>query len=100
APLAHDHPQVRRAAVDALAQAGGEAPADAIVFALADEEHEVQLAAIRALGRPGRGDPLVGLVADTRNPAITVTTLRALGDADPARALAAARPLVAHAEAA
>jgi HEAT repeat protein len=98
--LAHDHPRVRRAAIDALAQAGGEAAADAIVFALADEEHEVQLAAIRALGRLGRADPLAGLVADTRNPVITVTTLRALGDADPARALAAARPLVAHAEAA
>jgi HEAT repeat protein len=98
--LAHDHPEVRRAAVDALAQAGGEAAADAVVFALADEEHEVQLAAIRALGRLGRADPLVGLVADTRDPVLTATTLRALGDADPARALAAARPLVTRADAA
>jgi HEAT repeat protein len=98
--LAHDHPQVRRAAVDALAQAGGEAAAEAVVFALADEEHEVQLAAIRALGRLGRADPLIGLVADTRDPVLTATTLRALGDADPARALAAARPLVTRAEAA
>jgi HEAT repeat protein len=98
--LAHDHPQVRRAAIDALAQAGGEAAADAIVFALADEEHEVQLAAIRALGRLGRADPLVGLVADTRDPVLTATILRALGDADPARALSAARPLVVRAEAA
>jgi HEAT repeat protein len=98
--LAHDHPQVRRAAVDALAQAGGEAAADAVVFALADEEHEVQLAAIRALGRLGRADPLIGLVDDTRDPVLTATTLRALGDADPARALAAARPLVTRAEAA
>ncbi len=98
--LAHDHPQVRRAAVDALAQAGGEAAADAVVFALADEEHEVQLAAIRALGRLGRADPLMGLVADTRDPVLTATTLRALGDADPASALNAARPLVMRAEAA
>jgi HEAT repeat protein len=98
--LAHDDPQVRRAAVDALAQAGGDAAADAVVFALADEEHEVQLAAVRALGRLGRADPLIGLVADTRDPVLTATTLRALGDADPVRALAAARPLVARADAA
>jgi HEAT repeat protein len=92
--LAHDDPEVRRAAIDALAHAGGEVAADAVVFALADEEHEVQLAAIRALGRLGRADPLVGLVAHTRDPVLTATTLRALGDADPARALSAARPLV------
>ncbi len=98
--LAHDHPQVRRAAVDALGEAGGEAAADAVVFALADEEHEVQLAAIRALGRLGRADPLVGLVTDTRDAVLTATTLRALGDADPARALSAAQRLVVRAEAA
>ena len=98
--LAHADPNVRRAAIDALAQAGGEAAADAVVFALADEEHEVQLAAVRALGRLGRAEPLVGIVADTRDPVLTATALRALGDADPDRALSAARPLVAHADAA
>jgi HEAT repeat protein len=98
--LAHDDPHVRRAAIEALAQAGGEAGADAVVFALADEEHEVQLAAIRALGRLGRAEPLVGVIAGTRDPALTATALRALGDADPERALAAARPLVTHADAA
>jgi len=96
--LAHDHPQVRRAAVDALAQAGGDAAADAVVFALADEEHEVQLAAVRALGRLRRAQPLVQVVADTRDPELTATALRALGEADPERALSAARPLVTHAE--
>jgi len=98
--LAHHHPQVRRAAVDALAQAGGDAAADAVVFALADEEHEVQVAAARALGRLHRPEALVRLVADTRDPVLVATALRALGDADPARALASARPLVTHPDAA
>jgi HEAT repeat protein len=98
--LAHDDPQVRRAAVESLAQAGGEAAADAVVFALADEEHEVQIAAARALGRLRRPDALVAVVADTRDPLFAATALRSLGDADPARALAAARPLVSHGDAA
>jgi HEAT repeat protein len=98
--LAHDQPQVRRAAVDALAQGGGEAAADAVVFALADEDHDVRIAAVRALGRLGRADPLVGVVSTTRDPVLTATALRALGEADPDRALAAARPLVTHGDAA
>jgi HEAT repeat protein len=98
--LAHHQPHVRRAAVDALAHAGGDAAADAVVFALADEEHEVQLAAARALGRLRRPEALVGVVADTRDPVFAATALRALSDADPARALASARPLVTHPDAA
>jgi HEAT repeat protein len=94
--LAHDDPQVRRAAIDALAQADGDLVADAVIFALADEEREVQLAAVRALGRLGRAEALTSVVADTRDPVLAATALRALGDADPARALAAARPLVSH----
>ncbi|MGA7124396.1 MAG: HEAT repeat domain-containing protein [Polyangiaceae bacterium] len=91
--LAHDRPQVRRAAIEALAQAGGEAAAEAVVFALADEDHEVQLAAVRALGRLGRAEPLIGVA---RIPALTGGALRALGDVDPARAVEAASPLVKH----
>lgn len=98
--LSHDQPQVRRAAIDALALGGGDAAADAVIFALADEEHDVQLAAARALGRLGRTDTLVGVVRDTRDPALTATALRALGDADPDRALASATPLVVHVDAA
>jgi HEAT repeat protein len=98
--LSHDQPQVRRAAIDALALGGSDAAADAVVFALADEEHEVQLAAARALGRLGRAETLVGVVRDTRDPALTATALRALGDADPDRALASASPLVGHVDAA
>ena len=96
--LAHDDPNVRRAAIDALAEAGTQAAADVVVFALADEEHEVQLAAIRALGRLGRAEPLIQVVSDTRDPALVTTALRALGEADPERALAAASPLVDHSD--
>jgi HEAT repeat protein len=98
--LAHDDAEVRRAAIEALAQAGGESAADAVVFALADEEHEVKLAAVRALGRLGRADPLAEVVAHTRDPVLTATALRALGEADAERALSAARPLVSHTDAA
>lgn len=94
--LAHADPRVRRAAIDALAHAGGGAAADAVVFALTDEESEVRLAAVRALGKLGRADPLAALVADSDDPALTATALRALGEADPARALVAAKPLVRH----
>jgi HEAT repeat protein len=98
--LEHDDPQVRRAAIDALAQAGSDAAAEAVVFALSDEEHEVKLAAVRALGRIGRADALVSVVTTTRDPALAATALRALGDADPELAIRAALPLVSNSEAA
>ena len=94
--LARDKPQVRRAAVEALAQAGGDGAGDAVVFALADEKHEVRIAAVQALGRLGRAEPLVGVVGHTSDPVLTATALRALGEADPERAHAAARPRVTH----
>ncbi len=96
--LSHDDPRVRRASIDALAQAGSEAAAGVIAFALADEEHEVKLAAVRALGRLGRAEPLVSALADTREPAMAAAALRALGEADPAKALVAACELVSHSE--
>jgi HEAT repeat protein len=98
--VAHDDPRVRRAAIDALAHAGGDVAGDAVVFALADEELDVQLAAARALGRLGRTDALVGVVTDARDPVLAGAALRALGEADPARALASSRPLVTHTDAA
>jgi HEAT repeat protein len=96
--LTVDDAHVRRAAIDALAQSGGEVAADAVVFALADEVRDVQLAALRALGRMGRAEPLAGVVADTRDPVLTASALRALAEADPERALGAARKLVGHLE--
>ncbi|HLK37444.1 MAG TPA: HEAT repeat domain-containing protein [Polyangiaceae bacterium] len=98
--LAHDDPRVRRASIEALARAGGEAAADAVVFGLADEEHDVQLAAVRALGVLGRAEPLVGVVTGVRDPVLAATALRALGDANPEAALDAARPLVGQHDAA
>jgi HEAT repeat protein len=98
--LAHDDPHVRRASIDALAQAGGGAAAEAVVFALADEEREVKLAAVRALGQLRVAEPLVAVVADGRDPVLAATALRALTDASPDGALAAARPLVRHNDAA
>jgi HEAT repeat protein len=98
--LAHHQPGVRRAAIEALARSGGEAAADAVVFALADEENEVKLAAVRSLGRLRRPDPLARVVAHARDPVVASTALRALGEADPERALAAAIPLVHSADAA
>jgi HEAT repeat protein len=98
--MAHNDSRVRRAAIDALARSGGESAADAVVFALADEEHDVKLAAVRALGRLQRPEPLARVVAHTRDPVLIATALRALGEADASRALAAATPLVTHVDAA
>ena len=98
--LAHADPRARRAAIDALAQLGGDAVADAVSFALADEERDVQLSAIRALGHLRRGAPLVDLVTAARDPALVTAALRALGDADGDLAFGAAHPLLEHADAA
>ena len=68
--------------------------ARAVSVALADEEAVVALAAIRALGRLGRSEQLASLAATTRDPMRLATVLKALRDADPERALAAARPLL------
>jgi HEAT repeat protein len=94
--LAHADAHTRRAAVEALVAIGGDRAADLVGFALADEEREVQLAAMRALGKMGRADPLMNLVATAgpRDPMLVIAALRALGDADPAKAFRAARPLV------
>jgi HEAT repeat protein len=93
--LANSEAHARRVAVEALAAVKAGAAVDAIAFALADEEREVQLAAVRALGRLGRVDPLVSVINDARDPELVAASLRALGDADPERAFRAARPLVA-----
>ena len=68
--------------------------ARAVTVALADEEAVVALAAIRALGRLGRSEQLASLAATTKDPMRLGTVLRALRDADPERAYAAARPLL------
>lgn len=92
--LTHRLAPVRRAAIDALASIGGEEAAVTVTMSLADEEPVVANAAIRALGRLGRAEQLAALAATTRDPIRLGSVLRALRDADPERAFAAARPLL------
>jgi HEAT repeat protein len=98
--LTHREAAVRRGAIEALASMGGEEAAVAVTLSLADEEPVVAHAAIRALGRLGRGEQLASLAASTRDPLRLGSVLRALKDADPERAFAAARPLLRSKEAA
>lgn len=92
--LAHRDPSVRRGAVEALAWIGGADAEAAVTMSLADEDPRVAHAAIRALGKLGRAEQLASLAATTRAPSRLAAVLRALREADPARAFAAARPLV------
>jgi HEAT repeat protein len=92
--LDHDDVHVRRAAVDALAAIGGSTAALVVARALADEERDVVLAAVRALGRMGQADPLLALLEGVREPVVVAAALRALGEASPDRAFEAARPLL------
>ncbi len=92
--MTHREAAVRRFAIDALAAIGTEDAAQLVTVSLADEEAIVALAAIRALGSLGRAEQLASLAASTRDPIRLGTVLRALRDADPQRAFAAARPLL------
>ena len=92
--LSNGEARARRAAVDALATIGDARAADAVAFALADEEEDVVLASIRALGKLRRAEPLVSLLASSRTPGHVAAALRALADADPDRTLLVALPLV------
>lgn len=94
AALDHDDVRVRRAAVDALASIGDPSASDAIAFALADEEEDVVLAAVRALGRIGRAEPLIMLLRTTKDAGVVASALLALSEASPDDALRMARPLV------
>ncbi len=95
--LAQGSVLARKAALEALATIGGDAAAEAASFALADEELEVVLIAVRALGRLLRAEPLERLAATATDPALVSAVLRALGAADPERFMGAALPLVSSA---
>ncbi|HWL89692.1 MAG TPA: HEAT repeat domain-containing protein, partial [Polyangiaceae bacterium] len=97
--LSHGDPRARRVAVESLATLGidetrGEEARRAVVFALADEEREVSLAAVRALGRLGHAEPLVALIGSSDERDVIAATLRALCEANLHQGLLAARPLV------
>lgn len=97
--LSSDSSAARRAALDALAALGGSLGVEAVAFALTDEEQEVQLAAVRALGRL-RDDSggvagvehLLELVESSEDQALVAAAIGALGEAGDARALSVLRP--------
>ncbi len=92
--LDHGDLRVRRAAVEALAAMGGPAAAEVAARALADEERDVVLSAIRALGRMGHWEPLVAMLEGAHDAVVVAAALRAMGEASPTRALDAALVLL------
>jgi HEAT repeat protein len=92
--------ETRLTAIEAVAEVGSDLGMDAVQFALADEEREIQLSAVRALGRlryrDGRSagaDRLVELVGESNDPELTAVAARALGEAADPRARLSLRPL-------
>ncbi len=95
---------VRCAALAGLGHAGSELGAEAVGFALTDEESEVRYAAMLALSRlRGADGALVGLsrllalVEGSADDELTAAALGALADSDDARVLGVLRPLVRNA---
>lgn len=88
----------RRAAVEALAEYGGAAAKELVPMVLADEEREVRLAAVRALGVLRHADALEALLGSVSDPETVAAACRALGAANPDRCLIAARELVRSAD--
>ena len=100
AALSSADPETRLTAIEAVAEVGSDLGMDAVQFALADEEREIQLSAVRALGRlrtrDGRAagaDRLVELVGESSDPELTAAAARALGEAADPRARLSLRPL-------
>lgn len=99
--LLADEAAVRSAALAALAEIGDISAADAIDFLLADEEPEVRLAAVRALGRlrrNGESTAVVGRLIDiaqkTEDRELLVAAVQAIGETSDPRALSVLRPLL------
>jgi HEAT repeat protein len=94
-------PVARRAALDALSRFSTPAALEAVSFAIADETPEVQLAAIRTLGRmkdeQGRAigvTRLLDVVRTFADDAASVAAIDALGDTTDASALEVLRSVV------
>lgn len=105
AALSNGLAPLRRAAVEALAQVGSELGVEAVAFALTDEEPEVRLCAVRALGRLRSPDGtvlglshLMALVERPTEPEMFAAGLEALGKAGDPRALPILRPIVRSGE--
>jgi HEAT repeat protein len=103
--LLADSAAVRCAALEALSEIGDVAAADAIAFSLTDEESEVRLAAVRALGRlrgEGESSPVIGRLIDlaqkTDDRELLVAAVQAIGETSDPRVLTVLRPLVRSSE--
>jgi HEAT repeat protein len=103
--LLADEPSVRCAALDALSDIGDGSAADAIAFLLADEEQEVRLAAVRALGRLRSDDQatqvigkLIDVAQETDDRELLVVAVQAIGETSDPRVLTVLRPLVESSE--
>jgi HEAT repeat protein len=94
--LAHESPHVRRVALEALVACGHASSTDIALFALTDEESEVRLAAVRALGHASDVntiDRLIDIIRVSDDTDLVVTAIRALGESDNPRALPVLRPV-------
>ena len=103
AAMSSADPETRKAAVDAIAKIGLESGLDAVELAVADEVRDVQLSAVRALGRlrTGEGrrpgvDRLIDLTGGN-DAEIAAAAARALGEATDPRACASLVALVGSA---
>jgi len=97
--LGSDQVALRRAAVEALARLGGEAAADAVILALADESTDVQVAAAVALGRIGgpRAAAALRPTLASAAPAVVAAAAGALGELGGEESIAPLRELAASA---
>lgn len=96
-------PSARRAALSALSAVGGRQALEPVAFALSDEEPEVRVAAVRALGRLAGADGaplgverLMEVTRTAGEPALVAAAARALGDVGDPQAVAVLGELLAR----
>lgn len=101
AALSNTSAPVRRAALEVLADVGGSEGVDAVAFALTDEEREVRLMAVEALGRMRDKDgasvgarQLVELAAVATEAELLAAAVRALGETGDAHAVPVLKRLI------
>lgn len=99
--LSSDSPHLRRIALDALAGLRHASALDAVSFAISDEELEVRLAAVRALGRLASADnldevlpQLLDLVRSDLSTEVRAVATESLGRIADARVLPVLRELL------
>ncbi len=86
--------RARRAAIEAFAAIGGDDARTTVATALTDEDRDVQLAAIRALGHLQHGEALSTLIASVTDGELIAAAASALSEADAERALEVCTRLV------